>query len=95
MRDGKRLFTSVFVPKNERKAPIPFLMDRTPYGVDPYGEDQYPDTFGPSPEFEKAGYIFVYQDVRGRWMSEGEFIEMRRISTRRNRAGRGRCFRHV
>ncbi len=47
-------------------------MDRTPYSVAPYGEDQYPAHLGPSDEFEKSGYIFVYQDVRGRWMSEGD-----------------------
>ncbi len=77
MRDGKRLFTAVYVPKDAASGPYPFLMDRTPYSVDPYGEDQYPKHLGPSEEFEKSGYIFVYQDVRGRWMSEGEFIEMR------------------
>ena len=77
MRDGKRLFTSVYVPKDEKGGPYPFLMDRTPYSVAPYGEDQYPARLGPSDEFEKGGYIFVYQDVRGRWMSEGDFIEMR------------------
>ena len=77
MRDGKRLFTSVYVPKDASGGPYPFLMDRTPYSVAPYGEDQYPKHLGPSEEFEKGGYIFVYQDVRGRWMSEGDFIEMR------------------
>ena len=77
MRDGKRLFTAVYVPKDENGGPYPFLMDRTPYSVAPYGEDQYPKSLGPSEEFQKSGYIFVYQDVRGRWMSEGEFIEMR------------------
>ena len=80
MRDGKRLFTAIYVPKSTAfgdKGPYPFLMDRTPYNVGPYGEDQYPKHLGPSEEFEKAGYIFVYQDVRGRWMSEGEFQEMR------------------
>ena len=77
MRDGKRLFTSVYVPKDTAGGPYPFLMDRTPYSVAPYGEDQYPKRLGPSEEFEKGGYIFVYQDVRGRWMSEGEFVEMR------------------
>ena len=80
MRDGKRLFTAVYVPKVSAfpgdAGPYPFLMDRTPYSVGPYGEDQYPRTLGPSDEFEKGGYIFVYQDVRGRWMSEGEFKEM-------------------
>ena len=77
MRDGKRLFTAVYVPKDGAGGPYPFLMDRTPYSVGPYGEDQYPKNLGPSDEFEKSGYIFVYQDVRGRWMSEGDFVEMR------------------
>ena len=77
MRDGKRLFTAVYVPKDSAGGPYPFLMDRTPYSVGPYGEDQYPARIGPSDEFEKSGYIFVYQDVRGRWMSEGDFLEMR------------------
>ena len=77
MRDGKRLFTAVYVPKDTAQGPYPFLMDRTPYSVGPYGEDQYPHQLGPSEEFQKSGYIFVYQDVRGRWMSEGEFQEMR------------------
>ena len=77
MRDGKRLFTAVYVPKDAIGGPYPFLMGRTPYSVAPYGEDQYPSRLGPSDEFEKAGYIFVYQDVRGRWMSEGDFVEMR------------------
>ncbi|HUA91223.1 MAG TPA: CocE/NonD family hydrolase [Terracidiphilus sp.] len=81
MRDGVRLFTAVYVPKPsafpDDPGPYPFLMDRTPYSVAPYGEDRYPAHLGPSEEFEKAGYIFVYQDVRGRWMSEGDFVEMR------------------
>ena len=76
MRDGKHLFTSVYVPKDASGGPYPFLMDRTPYSVAPYGEDEYPHQLGPSQEFEKGGYIFVYQDVRGRWMSEGTFQEM-------------------
>jgi putative CocE/NonD family hydrolase len=78
MRDGKRLFTAVYVPKDDAGGgPYPFLMERTPYSVAPYGEDKYPGRLGPSDEFEKSGYIFVYQDVRGRWMSEGDFVEMR------------------
>src|SRR5438445_7838672 len=76
MRDGKRLFTAVYVPKDQGQT-YPFLMTRTPYSVRPYGADQYPDQLRPSPLFAKAGYIFVYQDVRGRWMSEGEFVNMR------------------
>jgi uncharacterized protein len=81
MRDGVHLFTAVYVPKAsafpEDPGPYPFLMERTPYSVAPYGEDHYPARLGPSDEFAKSGYIFVYQDVRGRWMSEGDFVEMR------------------
>jgi hypothetical protein len=77
MRDGKRLFTAVYVPKDVAGGPYPFLMERTPYSVAPYGEDQYPRHLGPSEEFDKSGYIFVFQDVRGRWMSEGAYVEMR------------------
>lgn len=76
MRDGVRLFTSVYVPKDTSRS-YPFLIDRTPYSVGPYGVDQYRERLGPSPEFDKAGYIFVFQDVRGRYMSEGTFVEMR------------------
>ncbi len=80
MRDGAHLFTAVYVPK-QSEAPVahtlyPFMIDRTPYSVGPYGEDEYPKHLGPSDEFEKAGYIFVYQDVRGRYLSEGTFVEM-------------------
>ena len=76
MRDGKRLFTAVYVPKDASKT-YPLLFTRTPYSLKPYGADQYRENLGPSPLFAKAGYIFVYQDVRGRWMSEGDFVDMR------------------
>jgi putative CocE/NonD family hydrolase len=76
MRDGKRLFTSVYVPKDDSQT-YPILLDRTPYSVRPYGEDQYRDNLGPSPLFGKEGYIIVYQDVRGRLKSEGEFLDVR------------------
>jgi len=76
MRDGVRLFTSVYVPKDTSHT-YPFLIDRTPYSVGPYGVDLYRTQLGPSPDFDKAGYIFVFQDVRGRYMSEGQFLEMR------------------
>src|ERR1700753_2436979 len=62
MRDGVRLFTSVYAPK-DTSSKWPILMDRTPYSVAPYGEDVYKRRLGPSDEFEKSGYIFVYQDV--------------------------------
>ena len=76
MRDGTRLFTAVYVPKDASKT-YPLLLTRTPYSLKPYGADQYRENLGPSPLFAKAGYIFVYQDVRGRWMSEGDFVDMR------------------
>ena len=76
MRDGKKLFTAIYVPKDSSRS-YPFLMNRTPYSVAPYGVDNYRTSVGPSEEFEKSGYIFVYQDVRGRNMSEGTFLEMR------------------
>jgi len=76
MRDGVKLFTSIYVPKDS-STPYPFLMNRTPYSVAPYGVDNYRTSIGPSESFEKSGYIFAYQDVRGRYMSEGTFQEMR------------------
>ena len=75
MRDGKKLFTSVYVPKDQSKT-YPFLIQRTPYSAAPYGVDEYPRRLGPAAELLKLGYIFVTQDVRGRYMSEGTFIEM-------------------
>jgi uncharacterized protein len=75
MRDGKRLFTAVYAPKDVSRT-YPILLNRTPYSVAPYGPDQYREKLGPSEHFEKDGYIFVYQDVRGRYMSEGDWMEM-------------------
>ena len=63
---------------------------RTPYSVQPYGVDAYKADLGPSPLFGKEGYIVVYQDVRGRWMSEGEFVNMRPHRDRRRAAHRHR-----
>ncbi len=76
MRDGIKLFTAVYIPKDTTKN-YPILMVRTPYSVSPYGEDNYPQTLGPNEDFAKDGYIFVYQDVRGKFMSEGEYVNMR------------------
>ncbi|SHG89256.1 CocE/NonD family hydrolase [Pedobacter caeni] len=76
MRDGIKLFTAIYVPKNKGKK-YPFMINRTPYTVSPYGEDKYKTTLGPSPLFLREGFIFVYQDVRGKWMSEGEFVDVR------------------
>jgi uncharacterized protein len=74
-RDGKKLFTAVYVPKDRSKT-YPIVLMRTPYSVAPYGEDRYPKSLYPGEEFEREGFIFAYQDVRGRYMSEGEWKEM-------------------
>jgi putative CocE/NonD family hydrolase len=77
MRDGKKLFTSIYTPKDaSAKNKYPIMMQRTCYSVAPYGEDKYPARLGPSEIIMKEGYIFVYQDVRGRWKSEGTWTNM-------------------
>jgi len=75
MRDGKKLYTVVYAPQDTSQK-YPILMQRTPYGAGPYG-DAYRAPLGPSPLFMQEGYIFVYQDVRGTFMSEGEFEDVR------------------
>ncbi len=77
MRDGAKLFTAVYVPKDgSPNKTYPFLMERTPYSVEPYGADNYPKRLGSAPSFTADGFIFVYQDVRGRYQSEGTWLEM-------------------
>ena len=76
MRDGARLFTIVYVPKDVSQK-YPFLLTRSPYSSAPYGVDNYPETLGPSAAFENDGFIFVYQDARGRNLSEGVFAQVR------------------
>src|SRR5215475_167227 len=76
MRDGVRLYTVVYSPKDASQK-YPILMTRTPYSAGPYGADSYRRSLGPSAAFMREGYIFVYQDVRGTFMSEGEFEDMR------------------
>src|SRR5258708_24557280 len=77
MRDGAKLFTAVYVPKDASPTKTyPFLMERTPYSVGPYGADNYPKHLGPAPSFVADGFIFVYQDVRGRFQSDGTLQEM-------------------
>lgn len=76
MRDGIKLFTSVYVPIDDSKT-YPMLFQRTPYRVAPYGASKYKTRLGPSESFEKEGFIFVFQDVRGKFMSEGKFVNMR------------------
>jgi uncharacterized protein len=77
MRDGAKLWTAVYTPNDASEDnPYPILMIRTPYRVDPYGAAEYRDDLGPSRILAKKGYIFVYQDVRGRNMSDGLFVNM-------------------
>ncbi len=76
MRDGVKLFTSVFTPK-DTTSEHPILLRRTPYSCAPYGSDAFPSMLGPSTLFNDRGYVFVVQDVRGAYMSEGTFVDMR------------------
>src|SRR5260221_9652764 len=68
MRDGVQLFTSIYVPKDATQK-HPILMTRTPYSIGPYGAEKYRNSLGPSSLFLKEDYIFVYQDVRPRFLS--------------------------
>lgn len=79
MRDGKKLFTSVYIPKDvfSDGKTYPIMMQRTGYNVAPYGADKFRANLGPSELFAREKFIFVYQDVRGRFMSEGEYVLIR------------------
>ena len=76
MRDGKRLFCTIYLPKDQSKK-YPIMMTRTPYNVGPYGADVYKGALGQNMLLAKEGFIFVYEDVRGRYMSEGNFTDVR------------------
>ncbi len=77
MRDGLKLFTSVYVPKDASPSnQFPFLMQRTCYDVSPYGPDNYAKRLYYSRYMMYEKYIFVNQDVRGRYLSEGNFTNM-------------------
>jgi putative CocE/NonD family hydrolase len=76
MRDGVKLYTIVYAPRDTSRA-YPFILFRTPYSIRPYEPDAYRAVLGPSREFDRDGYIFVYQDVRGKFRSEGEFEVMK------------------
>src|ERR1700730_3042081 len=69
IRDGIKLFTSIYEPKDTKQT-YPIMFDRTCYSVAPYGLDKFRTSLGPDELFPREGYIFVYQDVRGRYMSE-------------------------
>ncbi|RFS19807.1 CocE/NonD family hydrolase [Chitinophaga silvatica] len=77
MRDGVKLFTSIYLPKNKSEK-HPILMTRTPYSCAPYGENVYKAWYrNHYMNYLKEGYIMVTQDVRGTWMSEGKFVNVR------------------
>ncbi|MFN2261310.1 MAG: CocE/NonD family hydrolase [Psychroflexus sp.] len=76
MRDGVKLHTTIYSPKDTSKS-YPIIMQRTPYNSRPYGEDKFRSQIGPNKFLMKQGNIIVYQDVRGRWMSEGVYDNMR------------------
>jgi len=77
MRDGVKLFTAVYTPKNQSSS-YPILIHRTPYGIRPYGPDNYPaEPRGVLKYYAEERFIFVYQDVRGRNGSQGEFVHVR------------------
>ena len=76
MRDGVKLHTTIYSPRDTSQE-YPILMQRTPYSSRPYGEDQFRSKIGPNEILMKQGNIIVYQDVRGRWMSEGNYDNMR------------------
>ena len=75
MRDGVRLYTAIYSPR-DTSMNYPIMMVKTPYGITPYGEENYPEKIGPSPYLAKEKYIFVYQDARGMFMSEGYMDQM-------------------
>jgi uncharacterized protein len=76
MRDGVKLHTTIYSPKDTSRE-YPIIMSRTPYSSRPYGEDQFRSKIGPNEYLMEEGNIIVYQDVRGRWMSEGTYDNMR------------------
>ena len=77
MRDGVKLFTSIYIPKDVSED-HPILITRSPYSCAPYGEDKWKDYWNLyQKEYLRQGYIMVTQDVRGRWMSEGDFVNVR------------------
>lgn len=76
MRDGTKLYTVIYAPKDTSKK-YPILFQRTPYSCKPYGKEEFRSKVGPNDFLMKEGNIVVYQDVRGRWMSEGVYDNMR------------------
>ena len=88
MRDGISLFTAFYIPKDS-SVKHPILMNRTPYSCSPYGENKLNSRLYESYwlNYLKEGYIIAIQDVRGRWMSEGEFVDVRPFNPKQKRKG--------
>ncbi len=80
MRDGVKLHAVILKPA-DIAAPMPFLIQRTPYGVD--GTDRASFSYS-RPELARGGYIYVAEDIRGRYKSEGKFIMSRPLADHRN-----------
>ena len=77
MRDGIKIYTIVYTPKDASATnTYPMVLNRTPYSIGPYGKDKYSGYIGPSETMVREKYIFVHQDVRGRYMSEGVWTNM-------------------
>lgn len=86
MRDGVKLFCTIYTPKDASKTKkYPVMMQRTCYSVAPYGPNNYATRLGPSQTMMKEGYIFVYQDVRGRYKSEGTWTNMTPVVDKKTR----------
>lgn len=80
MRDGIKLFTAVYAPKDQTNR-YPIWLNRTPYSVRPYGVDNYPEPRGALKFYGRDRFIFAFQDVRGRYGSEGEFMHVRPLAS--------------
>ncbi len=78
MRDGVRLFTSIYTPKNN-SVTHPILLNRTPYNIEPGGPDSFNFFMQLYRRYTEDEYIMVFQDVRGKYMSEGEFEDIRPV----------------
>ena len=94
MRDGVRLFTRVYVPKDDSQS-WPIILTRTPYALKPYGADNYNDPAGSFRTLAKNKFILVTQDVRGRYGSEGEYHARAAVQSQQRAKGHRRKLGHV
>lgn len=77
MRDGRTLYTAVYVPRQPAPGPLPILLERTPYGAGPYGPDAYRGAIRGSQRLHDGRFVFAFQDVRGKGESQGAFANVR------------------